>query len=286
MNPNDQSTTVSSNKISFEDFLTKQNFKNVNNAIEQTISKPRTIDIARQILEHETCHIHKQRNNIFFLDSVEVFAKNYVNERFKSNNEYFKKNIKKYSEGYDPEIHNFNIDQYALNRYIETKFIKIDESLDNIENKREIFHKILIPHSIEEIERIGIMLDEIFRIYIFKSIALIAYELTAYELCLRYHDFAIYLFSGSAVQIGYDRNDYFEKMASLNGIIASEARWAPQAEYRQQKKKEYLAIMKEQDFKKYAETARYIKEYIDTDDKPTYEYVYKLISEAVKGNLS
>mgnify|MGYP000701670608 FL=1 len=44
--------------------------------------------------------------------------------------------------------------------------------------------------------------------------------------------------------------------------------------------------MKEQGFKKYAETARYIKEYIDTDEKPTYEYVYKLISEAAKGNLS
>ena len=286
MNSNNQSTTISSNKKSFENFLTKQNFKNANNAIEQTISKPRTIDIARRILEHETCHIHKQRNNIFFLDSVEVFAKNYVDTKFEFDDEHFFKNIKKYSEGYDPEIHNVDIDQYALNRYIESNFIKIDESLDDIENKREIFHKILNPHSIEEIKRVGIMLDEIFRIYIFKSIALIAYESTAYELCLNYHDFAMYLFAGSAVQIGYDRNDYFEKMASLNGTIASEARWAPQSEYRQQKKKEYLAIMKEQGFKKYAETARYIKEYIDTDEKPTYEYVYKLISEAAKGNLS
>ena len=286
MNSNDQSTTTSSNKKSFEDFLIKQNFKNVNSAIEQTISKPRTIDIARRMLEHGTCHIHKQRNNIFFLNSVEASANIYVDMNFKFDVEYFFKNIKRYSEGYDPEIHNIDIEQYALNRHIESNFIRIDESLDNTENKRDTFYKILTPHSIEEIKRIGTMLDEIFRIYIFKSMALIAYELTAYELCLKYHDFAMYLFAGSAVQIGYDRNDYFEKMASLNGAIASEARWAPQVEYRQQKKKEYLAIMKEQGFKKYAETARYIKKHIDTDEKPTYEYVYKLISEAAKGNLS
>lgn len=41
MNFNDQSITTSSNKKSFEDFLIKQNFENVNNAIEQTISNPR-----------------------------------------------------------------------------------------------------------------------------------------------------------------------------------------------------------------------------------------------------
>ena len=124
-----------------------------------------------------------------------MFAKNYVDTKFEFDDEHFFKNIKKYSEGYDPEIHNVDIDQYALNRYIESNFIRIDESLDDIENKREIFHKILNPHSIEEIERVGIMLDEIFRIYIFKSIALIAYESAAYELCLNYHDFACLLYT-------------------------------------------------------------------------------------------
>lgn len=158
--------------------------------------------------------------------------------------------------------------------------------MDNIENKREIFHKILISHSIEEIKRIGIMLDEIFRIYIFKSISLIAYELTAYELCLKYHDFAMCLFASSVVQIGYDRNDYFEKMASLNGIIASEARWAPQTEYRQQKKKEYLQIMTEKGFTSYADTAAYIKQHIDIDKTPSYRTVCQWLSQADKGDFS
>jgi len=286
MNPNEQSTITPSDKHSFEDFLIKQNFKSINSAIKQTISKPKTIDIARHILEHEPCHNHKQRNNICFLDRVEASANIYVNMKFEFDDGFFGENIEKYSEGYDCEMHNISKDQYAFDQYLEGIFIEIDQSLDATDNKRDIFYNILAPYSKEEIARIGTMLNEVFRIYIFKSIALKAYELDAYELCLKYHDFAMYLFAGSSVQIGYDRGDYFRQMASLNGTIASETRWASQAKYRKDKKIEYLEIMVKHDFTKYAEAARYIKLHIDKDEKPTYEYVYKLISEAAKGDFS
>jgi len=100
-----------------------------------------------------------------------------------------------------------------------------------------------------------------------------------------YHDFLIVTYSGGTINVSYDSGKYFKNKLSKENTKAANARWAAQREYRQQKKKEYMQIKKDQGFEKNTHAAKYIKKHIDTGEEPTEEYVYKLLSEATKGNF-
>lgn len=64
------------------------------------------------------------------------------------------------------------------------------------------------------------------------------------------------------------------------------SRWESHNRIRPEKKKQYLQIMREQGFTTYAQTATYIKQEIETGNKPSYDTICRWLSQAGKGNFT
>ncbi|MGO3898243.1 MAG: hypothetical protein ACTJH0_10635 [Psychrobacter sp.] len=230
--------------------------------------------------------LRKKKHNLLFLEDAKAISVQYVRENFKVDTSYFLDNIDSFSTEHEDSGFAGSKEEYALNQYIGELFSKIAISLNELLSDTSKFNHILSKYSSSESKRLSLKFLEVFRIYAFKELSFIAYHTEAFNIALMYHDYAMQLYFSSSKSIFYDSADYFRKLSSIQGTKAAKTRWAPQAEYRQRKKKEYLHIKVTQGFNKNTKAARYIKDYIETDEQPSYEYVYKLLCEATNGNFS
>ena len=80
--------------------------------------------------------------------------------------------------------------------------------------------------------------------------------------------------------------DEHKKKLSDNNRKAANKRWQPRREEKKKRKEQYLQIMKEKGFSTYTDAAAYIKQYVDTDKKPSFNTVCRLLSAADKGDFS
>lgn len=65
------------------------NNKNCYKAFADNLDRPRTIDIAHNMLYHRKCHELQQKNNLYFLDIVEAASYACTSEKFKFDLNYF-----------------------------------------------------------------------------------------------------------------------------------------------------------------------------------------------------
>ena len=105
------------------------NNQNCLKAVIDIIERPRTVDIARNILFDDKCHELQQKNNIYYLKIIEAAANAYIDEKFKFNRSYFQENITVFHKGYTSRKRTESKEVYALNQYIETLFVKIDKDI-------------------------------------------------------------------------------------------------------------------------------------------------------------
>lgn len=261
------------------------NNQNCFRSVMDNIERPRTIDIARNILSHEKCHELQQKNNIYYLEIIEAAANAYINEKFKFDLSYFQENLTIFQEGYTSRKRTESKDEYALNRYIETLFAKIDKDIDTEIYEYHNFQKILAPYSGSELDRLKYMIEELIRIYLYKDLSLLAFKLNAFDVALTYHDYAVVLYSGGVVQIDYESKNYLQREISAKSKKAINKRWDKNNQDRPDRKKKYLKIMREKNFSSAAKAAEYIV-INDNEEKLAYSTILRDLRVAVRGNFS
>ena len=257
----------------------------LNIAIEKILGVPTNLDIAKKILQHNECSDSEKNNNLVFLNTIEQKAHTYCKEHFVFDIDDF--------ENYSlPSIYleeciatGEKEGTYLLHRFTEDIYSKL---FSDFINDPESYTPFKIADSSlqqSELDRLNRHLKTVVELYLYKAISISAYRLEVYDVALMYHDFLIVTYSGGAINVSYDSGEYFKKKLSKENTKAADARWAAQREYRQQKKKEYMKIKEDQGFKKNSDVAKYIKENVDTEERPTYEYVYEILCQATKGNF-
>lgn len=262
------------------------NNKNCYKAFADNLDRPRTIDIAHNILSHQECHELQQKNNLYFLDIVEAASYAYTDENFKFDLNYFQDNKTSFQKNYSNMKRTESRDEYALNRYIESLFIQMDKDLDIEIDEYHNFQNILAPYSGAELERLQPMMYEIIRIYIYKWLSILAFDLNAFDVASIYHDYAVVLYGGGAVQLSYESSNYFKEQLSIINTRAANIGAKPEKDFRQKKKIEYLEIHRKRGLKNMWATADYIKEYIDIGEQPAHSSVYSWLRAANKGDFS
>ncbi|OXL24648.1 hypothetical protein [Psychrobacter sp. DAB_AL32B] len=261
------------------------NNQNCFRSVMDNIERPRTIDIARNILSHEKCHELQQKNNIYYLEIIEAAANAYIDEKFKFDRSYFQENLTIYQKGYTSRKRTESKDVYALNRYTENLFAKIDEDIDTEIHEYHNFQKILAPYSGAELDRLKHMIEELIRIYLYKDLSLLAFDLDAFDVALTYHDYAIVLYSGAVVQIDYESKNYLQREISAKSKKAVNKRWEENNQDRPNRKNKYLKIMREKNFPSAAKAAEHI--YINENEKNlAYSTILRYLRAAVKGDFS
>jgi hypothetical protein len=262
------------------------NNKNYYKAFTDNLDRPRTIDIAHNMLSHRKCHELQQKNNLYFLDIVEAASYAYTSEKFKFDLNYFQDNKASFQKNYSNMKRTESRDEYALNRYIESLFIQMDKDLDIEIHEYHNFQNILAPYSGAELKRLQIMMYEIIRIYTYKWLSILAFDLDAFDVASIYHDYAVILYGGGTVQLSYESGAYYKEQLSISNTRAANIGAKEKKDFRIKKKLEYIAIHRNKGFKNMRATAEYIKQYVDTDEKPAYETVYRWLREANKGDFS
>ena len=127
---------------------------------------------------------------------------------------------------------------------------------------------------------------DVSHILLYRELGRWAFYHGAYETGITYNSTATLLYGGAIRNKKQNFDSYIKDEISARGKKASDARWQPHREERKERKKKYLKIMKEQGFSTYTDAATYIKQHIDTDNKPSHPTVSRLLSEADKGDFS
>lgn len=250
------------------------NNQNCFRAVMDNIERPRTIDIARNILFHDKCHELQQKNNIYYLEIIEAASHAYIDEKFKFDFSYFQENLIVFQEGYTSRKRTESKDEYALNRYIETLFAKIDEDIDTEIYEYHNFQKILASYSGAELDRLKHMIEELIRIYLYKNLSLLAFELNAFNVALTYHDYAVVLYSGGVVQIDYESENYLQREISAKNAKAANQRWEKTNSKRPDRKMRYYKTMTEKNLSSAAKAAEYIV-INDNEEKLAYSTILR-----------
>ncbi|SJM38478.1 hypothetical protein A1019T_02475 [Psychrobacter pasteurii] len=277
------STITSEDMFAINNIL--NDYRNLSNAIEVILGMPEDIGIANNLYNHEQCSELQRKNNLVFLEDAKATSVQYIQQSFSFDTDYFLKDIDKFSNGYNESGFAGNKDEYALNKYIGELFNIIAINLNEILSNSSEFNHILSKYPSSEAQRLSLKFLEVFRLYAFKELSFIAYHIKSFNIALMYHDYAMQLYFSSSKSIFYDSADYFRKISSIQGVKAAKARWSDQRKYRQQKKKEYLKIKKDQGFKKNTDAANYIIENTNSEEELNYDYVYRLLCEATNGNF-
>ncbi|MGP5491608.1 hypothetical protein [Psychrobacter celer] len=255
-------------------------------AIEKILSVPTNLNIAESILQHSTCSVLEKNNNIIFLGDIEQKTVSYCDNNFNFDLEAFE-NYSLPSEHLDECMATGeNKLTYLLHRYTEDVLSKLFSDFVNNPENYAPFRATTSSFQESEIERLNYNLESIVEVYLYKTISILAYRLDAYDVALMYHDFVMTTYSGGIIEVSYDSGSYFKSEISKKNTEAANIGAKPKQDFRKKKKIEYLAIMNEQGFTSYADTATYIKQYVDTDKTPSYRTVYDWVSKADKKDFS
>lgn len=250
--------------------------KLMDTAFTSNLHMPAATQIMNAILKDKECSEFESKNNTLFMRRVMDDVSEYVD------------NVElNYSDGndFDGSI-NCECDydcECSLNDFSMHAFKEVFRRFD-VDIYNDLFlDKLFEGYTKQEVIRIAPNAYEILRITLFKRLASLAYEIGLYGVSCKMHELAIFIYAGTVRYLGF--ND-IESELSARGKKASDARWQPHREERKERKKKYLKIMKEQGFSTYTDAATYIKQHIDTDNKPSHPTVSRLLSEADKGDFS
>lgn len=254
-------------------------------AIEKILSVPTNLNIAESMLQHSTCSDSEKKNNIIFLGDIEQKTISYCENNFNFDLDAFE-NYSLPSEHLDECIATGeNKLTYLLHRYTEDVLSKLFSDFVNNPENYAPFRATISSFQESEIDRLNSNVESIVEVYLYKTISILAYRLSAYDVALMYHDFAMTTYSGGIIEVSYDSGKYFKSEQSKKNTEAANIGAKEKQDFRKRKKIEYLNIMREKRFSTFAQTATYIKQYIDTEDKPSYRTICKWLSEANNGNF-
>lgn len=245
-------------------------------AFTRNLYRPTATQIMDAILKDKECSDVESQNNYSFMRKVMDDVSEYVD------------NVElNYSDGNDFDG---SIDcecdydcECSLNDFSMHAFMNVFKSFDVDIYNNLFLDEIFEGYTKQEQDRLIPSAYEILRITLFKRLAFLAYEIGLYDVSCRMHEIAILIFGGATSSVS---SNYIENQLSTRNKKASYARWQPHREERKERKKKYLKIMKEQGFSTYTDAATYIKQHIDTDNKPSHPTVSRLLSEADKGDFS
>ncbi|MGP9689518.1 hypothetical protein ACT3TH_10190 [Psychrobacter sp. AOP22-C1-C5] len=265
--------------MSYKDEARK--YQLLNTAFELNLSKPTYEQIANLVFFDNDCTDAQRENNYTFLTNIDEAINRYVQN---SEIDYKKDNTFNGSPDcgcdYDCEC--------SLNVFAMSAFKNIARQFDlDIKGNNALVNSVLADFTIEEQHRLlSCNIAEVLRIIMYKSLSYLAYNLGFYDISFKHHEVAIVMYGGIMVDVQVDITDYLEDEISARSKKASDARWQPHREEKKERKKKYLKIMKDKGFSTYTDAATYIKLHVDTDKKPSFPTVCRLLSEADKGNFS
>lgn len=249
-------------------------------SFELNLSKPTNSQVAKTILSNEECDKFQSENNLYFLSRVRGAISAFLKKNKPDYKQYNNlENNPKCECDYDCECY--------LNKFIMPSFKNLALSFEPYMNDGSLVSHILEEYTLEEKDRLlGCDLREVLRLMLYKELAYFAFEHGLYDVSCWHHEAAVLMYGGSLANQSFNPSEYIESELSARNKKASEARWKPHREERAKRKKQYLKIMKEQEFSTYADAATYIKQYIDKGNKPSHSTVSRLLSEADKGDFS
>ena len=255
-------------------------YKLMYKAFERSLSKPTNSQVAELILANESCNKYQSENNFFFLDRTqeEVFI-------FLKENEL---EYEKYNNSNDSSECECDYDcECRINDFIMPAFQNLAFKFESYFKDDFLLNQILEEYEIDERERLlSHNLRGMLSLMLYKGLAYLAFEHGFYDVCCWHHDVAILIYGSMSNHERFNPSEYIESELSARNKKASEARWQRHREERSKRKKQYLGIMNEQGFSTYTDTASYIKQYIDTGKKPSFNTICRLLSEADNGNFS
>ena len=255
-------------------------------AIRKILSVPTNLNIAESILQHSTCSDSEKKNNIIFLSNIEQKTISYRNNNFNFDSEAFENYSLSSEQLEECTATGENELIYLLHRYTEDILSKL--FLDFVNNPESYlpFRATVSSFQESEIDRLNSNVESIVEIYLYKTISILAYRLDVYDVALMYHDFVMTTYSGGIIEVSYNSGSYFKSVQSKRNTEAANIGAKSKQDFRKKKKIEYLAIMKEEGFTSYADTAEHIKQHVDTDKSPIYRTVCQWLSQADKGDFS
>lgn len=265
--------------VSYKDEARK--YELLNTAFERNLSKPTNEQIENLVFFSQSCTDIQRENNYAFLTKIEEEINSYVR---KSEIDYKKDNM---FDGSPDCGCNYNC-ECSLNVFAMSAFKNISRQFNlDITKNNILINNILAGFTIEEQQRLlSCNIEEVLRIIMYKSLSYLAYDLGFYDISFKHHEVAIVMYGGIMTDVQVDITNYIEDEISARGRKASDARWQPHREEKKERKKKYLKIMKDKGFSTYTDAATYIKSHIDTDKKPSFPTVCRLLSEADKGDFS
>lgn len=248
-------------------------------ATERFLIKP-TIDLMlNSILNDKNCNEAQSAINISFLEQQEAVMSRYVAD---------------FDFDFDIDVSSYQCScegkckrECLVNAAVNYNFKEIIRQFEaDTDNDIEELDYVTDEYTEEDFMRIREVAYDVSHILLYRELGRWAFYHGAYETGITYNSTATLLYGGAIRNKKQNFDSYIKDEISARGKKASDARWQPHREERKERKKKYLKIMKEQGFSTYTDAATYIKQHIDTDNKPSHPTVSRLLSEADKGDFS
>lgn len=250
--------------------------KLLDTAFTSNLYRPTATQIMFSILKDKECSDIESENNILFMRRVMDDISEYIDNvelNFSDGNDF--DGTFECECDYDCKC--------SFNDFSMHAFIEVHRRFD-VDIYNDLFlDKLFEGYTKQEVNRLASNAYEVLRITLFKRLSVLAYEMGLYGVSCTMHELAVFIYAGTFRDLGI--NDIESELSARNKR-ASEARWQPHRKERAKRKKQYLNIMKEQGFSTYTDAATYIKQNIDTNQKPSFPTVCRLLSEADKGDFS
>ncbi|HCR88242.1 MULTISPECIES: hypothetical protein [Psychrobacter] len=253
----------------------------LNTAFELMLSQPTNEQVARLVFFDNDCTDVQSKNNYSFLAGIEAGIDNHIHELeidYQKNSTF---------DG-NPDCGCDYDCECGLNAFAMTAFKNIARKFDlDIEKNNTLVNSLLSEFTIEEQGRLlNFDISEVTRMIMYKSLSYLSYELGFYNISFKHHEVAMMFYGRLTTDVQANIDDYIENEISARNRKASDARWQPHREKKKERKEKYLKLMKDKGFSTYTDAATYIKLHIDTGKSPSFNTVFRLLSEADKGNFS
>ncbi len=248
-------------------------------ATERFLIKPTICLMLNSILDDKNCNEAQSAINISFLEWQEAVMSSYVAD---------------FDFDFDIDVSSYQCSckgvcerECLVNAVVNYNFKEIIRQFEaDTDNDIEELRYITDEYTEEDFMRIREVAYEVSHILLYRELGRWAFYHGAYETGIIYNNTATLLYGGAIRNKKQVLDSYIKDEISARGKKASEARWQLHREERKKRKKKYLKIMKDKGFSTYTDAATYIKQHIDTDNKPSHPTVSRLLSEADKGDFS
>lgn len=255
-------------------------YKLMYKSFELSLSRPTNSQVAKTILSNDECDKVQSENNLSFVSRVRGAISAFLKKNEPDYKQY--NNLEdnpKCECDYDCECY--------LNKFIMPSFKKLALDFEPYMNDGSLVNHILEEYTAEEKDRLlSCDLREILRLMLYKELAYLAFEHGLYDVSCWHHEATVLMYGGAITNEQFDPSEYIESELSARNKGKANKRWSKHNQLRPKKKKQYLEIMDKQNFTTFAETATYIKQYIETGKTPSYRTIELWLSQASRGDFS